>query len=153
SSDLLANDDGQDEQQNSADAFQDPLSSSSSSSPLPVASFSRRAATVSAGSSPMPGLPGRRTSSSTSSTRSSILSKDSIFSAPTSTRRGSSTSESAAGPGRERSASNASKETEEPTPKDVTLMAQGTQAYSLLKRIQEHPIELADIIRMLVTKK
>ncbi|KAF9170095.1 hypothetical protein BGX20_009444 [Mortierella sp. AD010] len=153
SSDLLANDDSQHGQQNSADAFQDPLSSSSSSSPLPVTSFSRRAVTVSAGSSPMPGLPGRRTSSSTSSTRSSILSKDSIFSAPASARRGSSTSESATGPGRERSASNASKESEEPTPKDVTLMAQGTQAYSLLKRIQEHPIELADIIRMLVTKK
>lgn len=32
-------------------------------------------------------------------------------------------------------------------------MAQGTQAYKLLRRIQEHPIELADIIRMLVTKK
>ncbi|KAF9337965.1 hypothetical protein BG006_001066 [Podila minutissima] len=32
-------------------------------------------------------------------------------------------------------------------------MAQGTQAYSMLKRIQEHPIELADIIRLLVTKK
>ncbi|KAF9347686.1 hypothetical protein BGX26_000848 [Mortierella sp. AD094] len=101
----------------------------------------------------MPGLPSRRTSGATSTTRSSILSKDSIFSTPALTRRASSISESAAGPGRERSASNASKETEEPTAKDVTLMAQGTQAYSMLKRIQEHPIELADIIRMLVTKK
>ncbi|KAG0372367.1 hypothetical protein BGX24_000351 [Mortierella sp. AD032] len=32
-------------------------------------------------------------------------------------------------------------------------MAMGTQAYAMLKRIQEHPIELADIIRLLVTKK
>ncbi|KAF9427444.1 hypothetical protein BGZ94_004886 [Podila epigama] len=45
------------------------------------------------------------------------------------------------------------KESEEPTAGDVALMAQGTQAYSMLKRIQEHPIELADIIRLLVTKK
>ncbi|KAF9201664.1 hypothetical protein BGZ49_008109 [Haplosporangium sp. Z 27] len=69
------------------------------------------------------------------------------------TRRSSSTSENSATTGRDRSESNASKETEEPTAKDVSLMAQGTQAYSMLKRIQEHPIELADIIRMLVTKK
>ncbi|KAF8977134.1 hypothetical protein BGZ46_007621 [Entomortierella lignicola] len=69
------------------------------------------------------------------------------------TRRSSSTSENSATSGRDRSESNASKETEEPTAKDVSLMAQGTQAYSMLKRIQEHPIELADIIRMLVTKK
>ena len=55
--------------------------------------------------------------------------------------------------GRDRSGSTASQEGAEPTPKDVGLMAQGTQAYTLLKRIQEHPIELADIIRMLVTKK
>jgi len=32
-------------------------------------------------------------------------------------------------------------------------MALGTQAFAMLKRIQEHPIELADIIRLLVTKK
>ncbi|KAG0314962.1 hypothetical protein BGZ99_007762 [Dissophora globulifera] len=202
---------GQDGSEQADNAFQDPLSlsipvtSSPSSSTLPAASFSRRAATVSAGSSsflssissatatstsshtapPTPGLPSRRLTGSSTVGRASILSKDnntsgngsgggtgalsSIFSAPILNRRPSSVAEtnnnnnnssSNSGSlgvrmGRERSASSASsvKEGEEPTAKDVALMAQGTQAYSMLKRIQEHPIELADIIRMLVTKK
>ncbi|KAF9107253.1 hypothetical protein BGX27_008805 [Mortierella sp. AM989] len=157
SSNSLTTEDRQGDQA-SSHTFEDPLSSSLSTSPspstLPAASFSRRAATVSAGSSSsIPGLPSRRTTASSTTTRSSILSKDSIFSSPVLNRRTSSISESSAGSARERSGSNASKETEEPTAKDVTLMAQGTQAYSMLKRIQEHPIELADIIRMLVSKK
>ncbi|KAF9430559.1 hypothetical protein BGZ76_000797 [Entomortierella beljakovae] len=149
----------QDEQVNSPGAFEDPLSASlsttsSSSSPssspattLPVASFSRRAATVSAGSTPP--IPRRNTGSSSSNTRSSILSMEGVFSSPVLNRRTSSTSESSAAPGRDRSGSNSAKETDAPTAKDVSLMAQGTQAYSMLKKIQEHPIELADIIRML----
>ncbi|KAF9904467.1 hypothetical protein BX616_001298, partial [Lobosporangium transversale] len=146
-----------------AEAFDDPLSSSSltgdsiPSSSLPAASFSRRAATISAGSSSMPALPTRRTTSSSSASRSSIFSSPLLGG-----RRSSSTAENAAasGIGGQRSGSIQSnnsgtsiKENEEPTAKDVTLMAPGTQAYELLKRIQEHPIELADIIRMLVTKK
>lgn len=154
---------GEGEHKELAETLDDPLSSSlmsnaSSSSPLPAASFSRRAATVSSGSfssiSPMPGL-GRRATNSSSSSRSSILSGDSIFSTPILGRRPSAAADSVHGGagGRNRSGSTASRESEEPTAKDVGLMAQGTQAYTLLKRIQEHPIELADIIRMLVTKK
>ncbi|KAG0274511.1 hypothetical protein BGZ95_009705 [Linnemannia exigua] len=115
---------------------------------------------VSAGSSPMPGLPTRRTSGNTTATRSSILSKDSIFSTPILNRRPSSIAENSSDPpsssatgGRERSSSFLGRESNEPTAKDVALMAMGTQAYAMLKRIQEHPIELADIIRLLVTKK
>ncbi|KAI7819073.1 hypothetical protein BC939DRAFT_271542 [Gamsiella multidivaricata] len=151
--------DGDRVQDESSDTFDDPLSlatsnSNSSASTLPAASFSRRAATISSGSSsPMPGLPGRRATSSSTMGRSSILSLDNIFSAPILSRRASSITESATASGRARSASTASKENEEPTAKDVSLMAQGTQAYAMLKRIQEHPIELADIIRLLVTKK
>ncbi|KAF9963843.1 hypothetical protein BGZ70_007157 [Mortierella alpina] len=148
-----------------SDPFDDPLSSSASSSSsasaLPAASFSRRAATVSS-SSPLPGLPTRRTSGASTTSRSSILSRDSIYSAPILNRQTSSssttTTETNAGSsgsqaGRERSSSIQKKETMEPTAKDVELMAMGTQAYTILKRIQEHPIELADIIRLLVTKK
>ncbi|KAF9899842.1 hypothetical protein EC991_008242 [Linnemannia zychae] len=149
---------GLDSARDSAEAFDDPLSSSGTS--LPAASFSRRAASVSAGSSPMPGLPSRRTSGNTTATRSSILSKDSIFSAPILNRRPSSIAEKSSDPppspaagGRERSSSFLGRESNEPTAKDVALMALGTQAYAMLKRIQEHPIELADIIRLLVTKK
>ncbi|KAI8598323.1 hypothetical protein EDD21DRAFT_191456, partial [Dissophora ornata] len=153
-------DDRDGEQGETVDAFEDPLSpsvsnTSSSPSTLPVASFSRRAATVSSGSSPIPGQSSRRATSSSTMGRSSILSKDSIFSTPILGRRPSSIADnSTVQSARERSGSTASsKENEEPTAKDVTLMAQGTQAYQMLKRIQEHPIELADIIRMLVTKK
>ncbi|KAG0011627.1 hypothetical protein BGZ82_002945, partial [Podila clonocystis] len=114
---------------------------------LPTASFSRRAATVSSLTARSPiERPG---SSLSASTRSSILPRESVFSVPSLTRRPSSI---ASNDSRERSSS-IQKESEEPTAKDVTLMAQGTQAYSMLKRIQEHPIELADIIRLLVTKK
>ncbi|KAF8933223.1 hypothetical protein BGZ47_010963 [Haplosporangium gracile] len=142
----------------SSDTFDDPLAPSGTA--LPAASFSRRAASVSAASSPMPGLPSRRTSGNTTVTRASILSKDSIFSVPILNRRSNSIAESnkesssslAAG-GRERSNSFLGKESNEPTAKDVALMALGTQAFAILKRIQEHPIELADIIRLLVTKK
>ncbi|KAG0341365.1 hypothetical protein BG004_006047 [Podila humilis] len=117
----------------------------STAASLPTASFSRRAATVSSFSTA--GSPVKRTSSSTStSSRSSILPREGIFSVPALTRKPSSIS------------SNDSKDrtggvSDEPTTKDVTLMAQGTTAYAMLKRIQEHPIELADIIRLLVTKK
>ncbi|KAF9117595.1 hypothetical protein BGW39_002026 [Mortierella sp. 14UC] len=149
---------GLDSAKNSSGAFDDPLSPSGTT--LPAASFSRRAASVSAGSSPMPGLPSRRTSGNTTATRSSILSKDSIFSAPILNRRPNSVAEnssdlssSPAAGGRERSSSFLGRESNEPTAKDVALMALGTQAYAMLKRIQEHPIELADIIRLLVTKK
>ncbi|KAF9987971.1 hypothetical protein BGZ75_010236 [Mortierella antarctica] len=158
SSSTLSQPQSSDEQAFQSDPFEDPLSSSasssSSSSALPAASFSRRAATVSS-SSPMPGLPTRRTSGASTTSRSSILSKDSIFSAPILNRQTSSTTTetSSSQPGRERSSSIQRKETMEPTAKDVELMAMGTQAYTILKRIQEHPIELADIIRLLVTKK
>ncbi|KAF9346224.1 hypothetical protein BGX34_004097, partial [Mortierella sp. NVP85] len=151
----------------SVEPLDDPLSSSasstgsfsSSSSSLPAASFSRRAATVSAGSSSS--ITSTQTSSrraaNASTGRSSILSKDSIFSSPILGRRPSTVADNSVhggtGGGRDRSGSTASQEGAEPTAKDVGLMAQGTQAYTLLKRIQEHPIELADIIRMLVTKK
>ncbi|KAG0283812.1 hypothetical protein BGZ96_011822 [Linnemannia gamsii] len=142
-----------------SETFDDPLSPSGTA--LPAASFSRRAASVSAASSPVPGLPARRTSGNTTATRSSILSKDSIFSAPILNRRPSSIAEnstsaplsSPATGGRERSSSFLGRESTEPTAKDVALMALGTQAFAMLKRIQEHPIELADIIRLLVTKK
>ncbi|KAF9088898.1 hypothetical protein BGX29_012342 [Mortierella sp. GBA35] len=144
---------------NAREPFDDPLSPSGTS--LPAASFSRRAASVSAATSPIPGLPTRRTSGTSTTTRSSILSKDSIFSSPILNRRPSSIAENSAESssstpatgGRERSSSLLGKENNEPTAKDVTLMALGTQAYAMLKRIQEHPIELADIIRLLVTKK
>ncbi|KAG9320017.1 hypothetical protein KVV02_004311 [Mortierella alpina] len=158
SSSTLSQPQSSDEQAFQSDPFEDPLSpsasSSSSSSALPAASFSRRAATVSS-SSPIPGLPTRRTSGASTTSRSSILSKDSIFSAPILNRQTSSTTAetSSSQPGRERSSSIQKKDTMEPTAKDVELMAMGTQAYTILKRIQEHPIELADIIRLLVTKK
>ncbi|KAI1314815.1 hypothetical protein EDD11_001692 [Mortierella claussenii] len=160
---------GEGEGEEGGSLLDDPLSTTTTSS-LPSASFSRRAATISSGtsssasSSPSPGLPSRRLTSSSTSSRSSILSRDSIFSSPLlgGGRRASSLAEgnvtAADTAGRERSGSliqsnSSSKESEEPTAKDVTLMAQGTQAYAMLKRIQEHPIELADIIRLLVTKK
>ncbi|KAK3835418.1 MAG: hypothetical protein JOS17DRAFT_737102 [Linnemannia elongata] len=140
----------------SPETFDGPLSPSATA--LPAASFSRRAASVSAASSP--GLPTRRISGNTTATRSSILSKDSIFSAPILNRRPGSAAEkstespsSPAAGGRERSSSFLGRESNEPTAKDVALMALGTQAFAMLKRIQEHPIELADIIRLLVTKK
>ncbi|KAF9278264.1 hypothetical protein BGZ88_000707 [Linnemannia elongata] len=155
---LSASESGLDSARDSSDAFDDPLSPSGTA--LPSASFSRRAVTVSAASSPMPGLPTRRTSGNTTATRSSILSRDSIFSAPILNRRPGSTvenstesSSSPAAGGRERSSSFLGRESNEPTAKDVALMALGTQAFAMLKRIQEHPIELADIIRLLVTKK
>ncbi|KAG0203776.1 hypothetical protein BGX28_004056 [Mortierella sp. GBA30] len=148
------------EQGEQPDSFEDPLSpsgqfySSSSSTSLPTTSFSRRAATVSSGSpSPIPGLP-RRTSGASTTSRSSILSKEGIFSVPALISRSSNmTNSTDSQAGRERSPSIQTKETMEPTAKDVALMAMGTQAYAMLKRIQEHPIELADIIRLLVTKK
>ncbi|KAF9920620.1 hypothetical protein FBU30_009541 [Linnemannia zychae] len=141
-----------------SETIDDPLSQPDTS--LPAASFSRRAASVSGGSAPMPGLPTRRTSGASTTTRSSILSKDSIFSAPILNRRTGNLSESNVGSSpstptgsRERSSSFLGRESNEPTAKDVALMSLGTQAYAMLKRIQEHPIELADIIRMLVNKK
>ncbi|GJJ72017.1 hypothetical protein EMPS_04374 [Entomortierella parvispora] len=151
SSDALEQGDSSDSKDASSEVSGDPLLSPSPS--LPPASFSRRAATVSSGSpspstsSPFPGLPARRTSGASNSARPSILSKDSsFFSSPILGRRIPSTTEGT----RERSGSI---QNEEPTAKDVSLMSQGTQAYAMLKRIQEHPIELADIIRLLVTKK
>ncbi|KAG9064415.1 hypothetical protein KI688_003605 [Linnemannia hyalina] len=155
---LSGSESGLDSPRGSSGAFDDPLSPSGTA--LPASSFSRRAASVSAASSPMPGLPTRRISGNTTATRSSILSKDSIFSAPILNQRPSSAAEnstksssSPAAGGRDRSSSFLGRESNEPTAKDVALMAFGTQAFAMLKRIQEHPIELADIIRLLVTKK
>ncbi|KAF9536779.1 hypothetical protein EC957_009731 [Mortierella hygrophila] len=155
---LNGSESGLDSPRDSSDIFDDPLSPSGTA--LPASSFSRRAASVSAASSPMPGLPTRRISGNTTATRSSILSKDSIFSAPILNQRPSSAAEistkSSSSPsagGRDRSSSFLGRESNEPTAKDVALMAFGTQAFAMLKRIQEHPIELADIIRLLVTKK
>ncbi|KAF9176875.1 hypothetical protein BGZ50_009503 [Haplosporangium sp. Z 11] len=158
---LGSNTNAEGDQDEASASFNDPLSQSASSSSLPAASFSRRAATVSARSTPgpsppIPGLPTRRTSGASTTTRPSILSKESIFSMPILGRRpasvsgSSSTTDTSNSTARERSGSvQSNQETEKPTAKDVELMAQGTQAYSMLKRIQEHPIELADIIRLL----
>ncbi|KAF9104164.1 hypothetical protein BGX27_010209 [Mortierella sp. AM989] len=43
-------------------------------------------------------------------------------------------------------------ETAKPTREDVALMAEGTQASAMLKRIQDNPIDLEDIISLLVAK-
>ncbi|KAG0234784.1 hypothetical protein BGW41_001007 [Actinomortierella wolfii] len=139
----------------SSTASSSSTSTFATTSSLPATSFSRRAATLSAGNA----------STNTSSTpRASILPRniESIFTDPK-----SSSVKNASTPSPVRSTTMPVRRTseasqkgnmmprilQEPTAEDIQKLGKGTLGYAMLDKIQEHPIELADIIRLLVAKK
>ncbi|KAF9974746.1 hypothetical protein BGZ73_001801 [Actinomortierella ambigua] len=129
-------------------------SATASTSSLPATSFSRRAATVSASSS---------SSTPISSTpRASILPRsiENIFADPKSTTKTASASSSTRPPARSarrpseaNEKNNPTRSPQEPTAEDIEKLDEGSFGYAMLDKIQKHPIELADIIRLLVAKK
>ncbi|KAF9348705.1 hypothetical protein BGX26_012912 [Mortierella sp. AD094] len=99
---------------------------------------------------------------SLNTTRSSSMSISSLLSeasTPTLTRR-SSFSESATETDHEEeeeeeeggSETSEDIEAATPTPEDIALMTVGSQAYAMLKRVQDNPIDLEDIIELLLAK-